>query len=120
MAHLLARPASEPLLKTLRSLVTDLMPVAVDESLVLRRSRLIMKTPALSSRFRQRQETTVQQFVQLLAMHGGVPSNDIELEVVVRALFEAIYVAVHRWQASNGARSVTELAAEAVTALGKM
>ena len=53
-------------------------------------------------------------------MHRGVPSNDIELEVVVRAFFEAIYVAVHRWQASNGARSVTELAAEAVTALGKM
>jgi AcrR family transcriptional regulator len=115
-----ARPVDEPVIQTLASVFAELVPVAEEDPGLLTRSQLIFQTPALLSRFRERRDETISSFAAVIAQHRDLPSDDMAVEIAVRAFFEAFFVATARWQAADGSPALKDVAADAFNALRQL
>ena len=117
-AFLRQRSPSEPIVRMLEAVIAELLPSASeDDPLLLPRTQLIFRTPALLGRFRERRDTVINAFAVFLTDLRGLPADDIAVEIALRSLFEAFYVATDRWQAGAGARPLADYAAEAFAAM---
>jgi AcrR family transcriptional regulator len=112
------RSPTEPIVRMLEAVISELLPSAAeDDPLLLKRTQLIFRTPSLLSRFRERRDTVIAAFATFLTDLRGLPADDITVEIALRSLFEAFYVATDRWQAADAERPLADYAAEAFAAL---
>ena len=117
-AFLDGRDRDEPLFATLGAVLTELLPnAAAEDARLLARTQLVFATPAIHARFRERREDVIGAFVAYTARLRGRPADDLEVELAVRCMFEAFYVATERWQRDNGKRTLGHHCKQALAAL---
>ena len=112
------RSPGEPIVRMLEAVIAELLPSAAQaDPLLLKRTQLIFRTPALLNRFRERRDAIITAFAGFLTDLRGLPTDDITVEIALRCLFEAFYVATDRWQAADAAHPLAEYAGEAFAAM---
>jgi AcrR family transcriptional regulator len=117
-AFLARRDAHEPLIEMLGAVLTELLPnAAASDERLLARTQLVFATPAILARFRERREDVIRAFVAYIARRRGVRDDDVEVELAVRCMFEAFYVATDRWQRERGKHPLGQHAEQAFAAL---
>lgn len=112
------RPATEPVLDSIeRAIVETLREIpAGDYDLFLARTRLTLQTPALQARLWANVMETQRVLVEALRERGGVPDNDLELQVIAAAAALISGVAALRWIEQGGNEPLTDLVTDAFAA----
>nr|WP_245244819.1 TetR/AcrR family transcriptional regulator [Streptomyces palmae] len=93
---MLARPADEPLMETLRHAIVDPMRQLVEHERdeLLTRLRLIRRTPAIRARMSEGMGKTGKMLRAVIAERTGRDADDLEVRVVVAASLAAMQEAV--------------------------
>lgn len=88
-----------------------------DRDLLLARTKLSFRVPEIRARFLDQQVATVGAiFPQLAQALGGDP-DDLDLRVMLTAMFAAMIVAVERWQHDDGREELIDVVDAAVASL---
>ncbi|WP_406862807.1 TetR family transcriptional regulator [Streptomyces sp. HUAS MG47] len=98
-ARLLARPAGEDPLDSLRAVVTDAVSAALAEQReqVLLRARLLVELPAVRARLTETTAETAQRLAGVLARRTGRDADDLEVRVFTAAVLAALREATVYW-----------------------
>ncbi|MFC5146088.1 TetR/AcrR family transcriptional regulator [Streptomyces aureoversilis] len=98
-AAIRARPAEETPVEAIRQGVTDSMQRIIDHDLteLRQRTRLMREVPALRARAAEGMTDSARMLCTVLAERTGRPADDIELRIVVSAVFAAMNEALMCW-----------------------
>jgi AcrR family transcriptional regulator len=101
---LAARPADEPILESVRSVVADSLALvsAEDREALLARLRIVYRTPSLRARRWEFQLEMGRISGGILAARRGLPPDDLDSRVTATAVFTSIEVAMDHWQQHEG------------------
>jgi AcrR family transcriptional regulator len=119
IASLLDRPADEPIIESVRAMMTGVVAEYFDRDheLLIARHQLRRKTPALAAAFIEEQERTIELFAALMARHLRRPTNDLDVRIACGALTGALQEAFSLWfeqGASGGERRIREVLNRAI------
>lgn len=116
-----ARPAGEPLLDSVRHVVAEALAATPedDRAALLRRLRLVYRTPVLRARRWDFQLEMGRISGSVLAERRGLPSDDLGSRVAAAAVFTTIEVAMDRWQQHDGRDDLGALIVAAIRLLGE-
>jgi AcrR family transcriptional regulator len=97
------RPADEPLIDAVRTVMTDVMGkyLARDRDLLLVRHELRRATPALQAAFSEEHERALKLFSSLIARHLRRPVDDVDVQIACGALTGALQAAFTCWLAQG-------------------
>lgn len=98
-ARLLARPAGEDPLESLRVVVTDAVTAALagETEEVLLRARLLVEIPSVRTRLTETTAETAQRLAGALAHRTGRDADDLEVRVLTAAVLGALREATVYW-----------------------
>lgn len=96
---ILERPADEPLIDSVRSVMTDVLAKYLerDRDLLMARMKLTKATPVLQVAFFAEQERSLELFSALIARHLRRPSDDMDVRIACGALTGAMHEAFALW-----------------------
>jgi AcrR family transcriptional regulator len=96
---ILERPADEPLIDSIRSVMTDVLAKYLerDRDLLIARMKLTRATPALQIAFFAEQERSLELFSALIARHLRRPADDLDVRIACGALAGALHEAFTLW-----------------------
>lgn len=116
---LLARPAEEEPIDSLRKALVDLLPEALrhEEDLIRRRVALIRSEPGLRAHQAEETERGAAMLCDAFARRAGASAPDLRTQVAVSAFLAAVMVAMSAWADDGG--DLRELVAEAVDVLDR-
>jgi AcrR family transcriptional regulator len=99
-----ARPADEPVLDSVRRVVTGSLGLVSEEDrdALLARLRIVYRTPSLRARRWEFQLEMGRMTGAILASRRGLPPDDLGSRVAAAAVFTAIEVAMDDWQQHEG------------------
>jgi AcrR family transcriptional regulator len=111
---LLDRPADEPLIDSVRSVMTDVLAKYLerDRDLIMARMKLTRRTPALQVASFAEQERSLELFTALIARHLRRPADDMDVRIACGALTGAMHEAFALWfetGATGGEARVREI-----------
>jgi AcrR family transcriptional regulator len=100
---ILERPADEPLIDSIRIVMTDVIAKSVgrDRELMIARMQLTRATPALQLAFYAEQERTLGLFSAIVARHVRRPADDLDVRIACGALTGALGEAFSSWFAGG-------------------
>ncbi|HTX56415.1 MAG TPA: TetR/AcrR family transcriptional regulator [Candidatus Acidoferrales bacterium] len=105
---LLNRPADEPLIESVRAVMTGVLVEYFDRDreLIAARHALRLVTPSLQVAFYEEQERTLELFSALVARHLRRPANDVDVRIASGAVSGAMQAAMGLWfeQGAKGGR----------------
>lgn len=109
-----ARPAGEPLVESLRHVISDVIGdyFTTEPEELQQRLKVFRDVPALRNRIWLEAEALVEGeswFMQILTERTGLPAGDLKLRVVSRVLLGAAIEAMLYWIEGNGSEDVVEL-----------
>lgn len=115
------RPAGEPVIESLRHIVTDSLAsmTEADREALLPRLRLVYRTPSLHARRMEVQLEMGRLSGAALADRSGLPPDDLGARVTAAAALIAIEVAMERWTQGDGRDDLGELLDAAIGHLGQ-
>lgn len=107
----LDRPAGEPFAESLKSIVSELMPLMMeqDRDLMLARGRLSLEVPELRSRIFDEFEKAQDVLRPVVAARTGRDPNDFELRVGVRMIVWAVEEAFMEWIRRGAGDDIVDL-----------
>jgi AcrR family transcriptional regulator len=88
-----------------------------DPQLLLERIKLSFAVPEVRARFLNAQLTLIGPYMQQMADTVGAERDDLQLPVMLAALYAAILVAVEHWQRHDGREDLLQLFDDAIAAL---
>jgi AcrR family transcriptional regulator len=111
---LLERPADEPLIDSVRIVLTDVLAKYLerDRDLLMARMKLTKATPVLQVAFFAEQERSLELFTALIARHVRRPADDMDVRIACGALAGAMHEAFGLWfahGATGGEARVREI-----------
>ncbi len=114
-----ARPPDEPEIEALRHALREgfAHSSGPDGDALLRRTRLILHTPALRARLWEQQATTQQLFARALAARRGEDAPDLATRVVAAACLAAVTTALTIWVEGDGVDALPALVDRALATL---
>jgi AcrR family transcriptional regulator len=102
-AALKNRPPGEQPVDSLMELMEEMWPrMAVEDDVMQRRVRLILREPALRSRMGDHFDSGVDLVIRILAERTGLDEYDLGLRVVVNSFMAALMVALTTWGREGG------------------
>jgi AcrR family transcriptional regulator len=101
---LMDRPADEPLIDSVRAVMTGVLAeyFVRDRDLLIARHQLVKKTPALQAASFEEQERTTVAFAALIARHLRRPVDDLDVRIACGALTGALQEAFGAWLSEGG------------------
>jgi AcrR family transcriptional regulator len=120
IAAILERPSGEPLIDSVRAVMTGVVVKYLerDRELLIARHRLRKRTPALQAAFVEEQERTLELFSALIARHVRRSANDLDVRIACGALVGALHEAFGEWLsqgAQGGEKRIGEILDRAIT-----
>jgi len=114
------RPVEESVLESVRHVVADVLAMTPDDdqSALLRRLRLVYRTPVLRARRWDFQLEMGRITGSVVAGRRGLPPDDLDSRITAGAVFTAIEVAMDHWQQREGRDDLGGLLDTAVDHLG--
>jgi AcrR family transcriptional regulator len=105
ISSILERPAGEPLIDSVRAVMTGVLVKYFerDRELLVARMQLRRATPSLQAAFIEEQERSLDMFSALIARHLRRPADDLDVRIACGALVGAMHEAFLLWIA-GGAR----------------
>jgi AcrR family transcriptional regulator len=96
---LMERPADEPLIDSIRAMMTGVLVTYFDRDreLLVKRHELRRKTPSLQAAFSEEQERTTELLAALIARHLRRPVDDLDVRIACGALSGAMQEAIGLW-----------------------
>jgi AcrR family transcriptional regulator len=96
---LMERPSDEPLIDSVRAVMTDVFAhyVVRDRELLMARHELRRKTPALAAAMFEDQERSQELFATLIARHVRRPLDDFDVRIACSAVSGALAEAFGFW-----------------------
>jgi AcrR family transcriptional regulator len=118
--QILERPADEPLIESMRAIMTGVIIkyFVQDRDLMIARMNLTRKTPSLQAAFFAEQERSMELFSALIARHVRRPADDVDVRVACGAVSGAMHEAFSIWISSGaegGEQRIRELLERAIT-----
>ena len=115
-----ARPAEEPMLESVRRVISDSLTLisADDREALLARLKIVYRTPSLRARRWEFQLEMGRISGAILAERRGLPPDDLGSRVTAAAAFTAIEVAMDHWQQRDGREDLGAVLDAAVGHLG--
>jgi AcrR family transcriptional regulator len=103
ISSILERPAGEPLIDSVRAVMTGVLLKYFerDRELLIARTKLRRATPSLQAAFLEEQERSLQLFSALIARHLRRPPDDLDVRIATGALVGAWYEAFMLWIGSD-------------------
>jgi AcrR family transcriptional regulator len=100
---MLDRPADEPMIDSVRAVMTGVLAKYFDRDreLLLARHALLRKTPALVVASQHEQERTLELFSALIARHLRLPADDLDVRIACGAITGALHEAFTHWFAQG-------------------
>lgn len=100
---LVERPADEPLIDSLRIVMTDVIAkyLGRDRELMIARMQLTRATPALQLAHYAEQERTIELFSAIIARHVRRRADDLDVRIACGALTGALGEALPAWFAAG-------------------
>lgn len=116
---LLDRPADEPLIESVRAVMTGVLIEYFerDRELLAARQALRKKTPSLQIAFLEEHERSIELFTALIARHVRRPPDDLDVRIACGALTGALQEAFSVWYAqgaTGGEQRVQEVLDRAI------
>ncbi|HUA09312.1 MAG TPA: TetR family transcriptional regulator [Candidatus Acidoferrales bacterium] len=103
VSSILERPAGEPLIDSIRAVMTGLLKYFErDRELLIARHELRRRTPALQAAHIEEQERSIELFASLIARHVRRPIDDIDVRIACGALVGAMQEAFGQWLGQGG------------------
>lgn len=101
---LMERPADEPIIDSVRAVMTGVLATYFDRDrdLLIARHALRRKTPALQAAFAEEQERSMELFSALMARHLRRPADDLDVRIACGALTGALQEAFGTWLGQGG------------------
>jgi AcrR family transcriptional regulator len=120
IASILERPAGEPLIDSVRAVMTGVLVKYFerDRELLIARHHLRKQTASLQAAFSEEQERSLELFSALIARHVRRPADDLDVRVACGALVGALQEAFSSWLAhgsQGGEERLRELLDRAIT-----
>jgi AcrR family transcriptional regulator len=117
---LAARPAEEPILESVRRVITDGLALISEDDRValLARLRIVYRTPSLRARRWEFQLEMGRITGAIVAERRGLPPDDLGSRVTAAAAFTAIEVAMDHWQQRDGRDDLRAVLDAAIGHLG--
>ena len=114
------RPVEESVLESVRHVVADALAMTPvdDQSALLRRLRLVYRTPVLRARRWDFQLEMGRITGSVVAGRRGLPPDDLDSRITAGAVFTAIEAAMDHWQQREGRDDLGGLLDTAVDHLG--
>jgi AcrR family transcriptional regulator len=115
-----ARPAEEPMLESVRRVISDGLALISedDRAALLARLRIVYRTPSLRARRWEFQLEIGRISGALLAERRGLQPDDLGSRVTAAAAFTAIEVAMDHWQQHGGREDLGAVLDAAIGHLG--
>lgn len=115
------RPLEESILESVRHVVAEALAMTPDDdqSALLRRLRLVYRTPVLRARRWDFQLEMGRITGSVVAGRRGLPPDDLDSRITAGAVFTAIEVAMDHWQQREGRDDLGGLLDTAVGHLGR-
>ena len=115
-----ARPAEEPMLESVRRVVSDGLALISedDRAALLARLRIVYRTPSLRARRWEFQLEIGRITGAILAERRGLQADDLGSRVTAAAAFTAIEVAMDHWQQHDGREDLGAVLDAAIGHLG--
>jgi AcrR family transcriptional regulator len=116
-----ARPAEEPMLESVRRVISDGLALISedDRKALLARLRIVYRTPSLRARRWEFQLEMGRISGALLAERRGLQPDDLGSRVTAAAAFTAIEVAMDHWQQHDGREDLVTVLDAAIDHLGR-
>jgi AcrR family transcriptional regulator len=116
-----ARPADEPLVESMRALVSEALGGLYrrDPEALLLRVRLILSVPELRARLRDAQAEGEYILAAHLAEQRGLPADALAVQVLAAAFTSTILVALEAWGRDDGKGDLLALLDRALEALAE-
>jgi AcrR family transcriptional regulator len=116
---LMERPADEPLIESIRAMMTGVLVTYFDRDreLLVKRHELRRKTPSLQAAFAEEQERTSELLAALIARHLRRPVDDLDVRIACGALSGAMQEAIGLWfgqGAQGGEQRIREVLNHAI------
>lgn len=116
---LLDRPADEPLIESVRAVMTGVLVKYFerDRDLLAARYALMKKTPALQAAQMEEHERAIELFAALMARHLRRPADDLDVRIACGALTGALQEAFSNWfarGAQGGEKRIREVLNRAI------
>lgn len=120
VALIAARPPEEPMLESVRRVISDGLSLisADDREALLARLRIVYRTPSLRARRWEFQLEMGRISGALLAERRGLRPDDLGSRVTAAAAFTAIEVAMDHWQQHDGQEDLVAVLDAAIDHLG--
>ncbi|MEU1819859.1 TetR family transcriptional regulator [Streptomyces roseifaciens] len=120
-AAIRARPAEETPVEAIRQGVVDSMQRIIDHDLaeLRQRTRLMREVPALRARAAEGMTESARMLCAVLAERTGRPADDIELRIVVSAVFAAMNEALMCWVEQGQTGDLIALIGQALDVLAR-
>jgi AcrR family transcriptional regulator len=111
VSSIMERPADEPLIDSIRAIMTDVLIAHFDRDRELLRTRhaLMRKTQSLQAASFQEQERSHEMFIGLIARHLRRSINDLDVRIAVGAITGALKEAFGSWLDDGGKGGVEQL-----------
>lgn len=115
-----ARPTEEPMLESVRRVITDGLALISEEDreALLARLRIVYRTPSLRARRWEFQLEMGRITGAIVAERRGLPPDDLGSRVGAAAAFTAIEVAMDHWQRHDGREDLLAVLDAAIGHLG--
>jgi AcrR family transcriptional regulator len=115
-----ARPAEEPMLESVRRVISDSLALISgdDREALLARLRIVYRTPSLRARRWEFQLEMGRMSGAILAERRGLQPDDLGSRVTAAAAFTAIEVAMDYWQQHDGRENLGAVLDTAIGHLG--
>ena len=120
IALIAARPAAEPMLESVRRVISDGLALISedDREALLARLRIVYRTPSLRARRWEFQLEMGRISGAILAERRGLQPDDLASRVTAAAAFTAIEVAMDHWQQQDGREDLGAVLDAAIDHLG--
>lgn len=106
----LARPADEPLSVSFRAVLNSLATIFErDRDMILHRSVLILREPALRAQAWEQLEKARDLICSVIGQRYGADPNDLDIRIAVMALLGAIMEATREWALRDGSIPMLDL-----------
>ena len=115
----LARPADEPLSVSFRAVLNSLATIFErDRDMILHRSVLILREPALRAQAWEQLEKARDLICSVIAQRYGADPNDLDIRIAVMALLGAVMEATREWALRDGSIPMIDLINRALDLIG--
>jgi AcrR family transcriptional regulator len=111
----LDRPSDEPLSVSIRTVLNSMAGLFQrDSDIILERSKLILREPALRADVYKQLEATRDLFSSVIAPRSGRTPDDIDVRILVMALLGGVMEATREWALRDGSVPMIDLINRAV------